>query len=521
MTFDSNRLSIIVPVFNERGTIRTLLARVVLAPIPMQDREIIVVDDGSDDGTREMLQSISADLANTLRPEFEHMGQFPAPSLLKTITLRVVEHPRNLGKSAAVRTGLEHVTGAVTLIQDADLEYDPNDYMNLLAPIVQGQADVVYGSRFQGSTRRVLYYWHSVGNRLLSTLSNLITNVNLTDVETGYKAFRSEVITALNLQAEGFGFEVEVTAKLARLNLRIYEVPITYSGRSYVDGKKIRWWHGVIAIGQILRYGLMPGRALKEGNEQHEALEDLAGVTNLTNHMYQVFKPMLGKTILEVGSGTGNMTAFLLRHGDVVATDINETALERLKTRFGDRGNLKVHTWNLEDPYPGKGTFDTIVCVNVLEHVEDHRAALQNMRKHLKPGGRLILLVPQGMWLYGPFDKKIGHFRRYRKEELEELLVDEGFETRRTFYFNTLGVPGWWVNARVLKRDHLSAGMLRIYERISPPLLALERRFSPPIGLSLIADTVRTDEELATEKPAKSTSRKRRKGHRTRSGQSS
>ncbi|MBR58705.1 MAG: glycosyl transferase family 2 [Myxococcales bacterium] len=521
MTFDSNRLSIIVPVFNERGTIRTLLARVVLAPIPMQDREIIVVDDGSDDGTGSLLESIAADLSSALRPEFEHMGQFPAPSLLKTVSVRVLQHPRNLGKSAAIRTALEHVTGAVTLIQDADLEYDPNDYMGLLSPITQGQADVVYGSRFQGSTRRVLYYWHSVGNRLLSTLSNLITNVNLTDVETGYKAFRSEIITALNLQADGFGFEVEVTAKLARLNLRMYEVPISYSGRSYVDGKKVRWWHGIIAVGQILRYGLLPGRALKEGNEQHEALEDLAGVTSLTNHMYQVFKPMLGESILEVGSGTGNMTAFLLRHGDVVATDINEAALERLKARFGDRGNLDVHTWNLEDPYPGEQTFDTIVCVNVLEHVEDHRAALQNMRKHLKPGGRLILLVPQGMWLYGPFDKKIGHFRRYTKTELEALLVEEGFDTRRTFYFNTLGVPGWWVNARLLKRDHLSAGMLRIYERISPPLLALERRISPPTGLSLIADSVRTDEEMEANAPVQSTRRKRGKNSRTRSGQGS
>lgn len=484
-------MSIIVPAYNERGTLMTILARLVTATLPTTELEVVIVNDGSDDGSRKLLDRFSEDPFEVLHSSMGRLKKRPSKKDLARVRFKVVHHERNQGKTQAIRTALEHVTGAYTVIQDADLEYDPAEIPRLLEPILAGKADVVYGSRFLGASRRVLYFWHAVGNRLLTGLSNLVTNLNLTDVETGYKAFRTDILTAINLKAEQFGFEVEVTAKLARLNVRLYEVPITYSGRSYVDGKKVRWWHGLSAMGQVLRYGLIPGRALKQGNEQQEALEDLAGVTTLTRYMYEAVRPALGDKILEVGAGTGNMTAFLLQHGEVVATDINGSGLHRLTNRFGDRGNLSVFEWDVADPFPQdripQHGFDTVVCMNVLEHIEDDGEALNNMRRCMRPGGKLVLLVPQGMWLYGPFDEKIGHYRRYKKGQLMDLLAKHGFDVSRCFHFNALGVPGWWVNSRILKRDHLSRGLLGVYERISPPILWMEKKVGLPYGISLIS----------------------------------
>ncbi len=229
-------LSVLIPVFNERPTIAEILRRVAAVDI---SKEIIVVDDGSDDGTREYLQQL-------VRREHE-LGD-----------LRLLLHPRNLGKGAAIRTALHSVGGDILLIQDADLEYDPRDYPRLLAPVLEGKADVVYGSRFTGSeAHRVLFFWHMVGNRFLTLLSNMFTNLNLTDMETCYKLFRADVLRRIEIEEQRFGFEPEVTAKAARLGLRIYEVGIGYSGRTYGEGKKIGWKDGVRALYCILKYGLL------------------------------------------------------------------------------------------------------------------------------------------------------------------------------------------------------------------------------------------------------------------------
>jgi glycosyltransferase involved in cell wall biosynthesis len=224
-----------MPVYNEAATVEQMVRAVMAVPLPME-RELIAVDDCSRDGSHDILQRLAAEM--------------PA--------LRVLRHERNRGKGAALRTGFEAATGDYIIVQDADLEYDPREYMNLLGPILDGHADVVFGSRFLGGNgpHRVLFFWHSLGNKLLTLLSNMTTNLNLTDMEVCYKVFRREVLQGLRLREDRFGFEVEITAKVARKGWRIYEVPISYHGREYKEGKKITWRDGVQALWCIIRYRL-------------------------------------------------------------------------------------------------------------------------------------------------------------------------------------------------------------------------------------------------------------------------
>jgi glycosyltransferase involved in cell wall biosynthesis len=227
------KLSVVIPVYNERNTIELLLKRVEAAPY---EKEIILVDDGSTDGTREILERLARDHRDLVR---------------------LFLHAQNRGKGAAIRTAIEHVTGDVAIIQDADLEYDPQDYPALLGPILEGHADVVFGNRFHGGPHRVLYFWHYVGNRFLTNLCNMMTNLNLSDMEVGYKVFRTDVLQRLRLKSDRFGIEPELTVKVAKLGCRIYEVPIAYHGRTYAEGKKITWRDGLAALYCILRFRLL------------------------------------------------------------------------------------------------------------------------------------------------------------------------------------------------------------------------------------------------------------------------
>lgn len=228
-------LSVIVPAYNEAATVDVALRRIRQVPLRL---EIIAVNDASTDGTREILDAAAA----------------------KGLVDRVVHHDQNRGKGAAIRTGIAVATGDVVVVQDADLEYDPADLPNLLVPIRARQADAVYGSRFQGGPHRVLYFWHYVGNRMLTLLSNMFTNLNLTDVETCYKLVRTELLKRLPLTSNRFGFEIEITARLAQARARIWEMPISYSGRTYAEGKKITWRDGFAALFHIVRYNLMVPR---------------------------------------------------------------------------------------------------------------------------------------------------------------------------------------------------------------------------------------------------------------------
>jgi glycosyltransferase involved in cell wall biosynthesis len=463
------RLSVIIPVYNERPTIEECLRRVRAVAL---DKEIVVVDDASTDGTREFLAA------------------FPAEP-----NLRILYQPDNRGKGAAVRRGLQEVTGDVVVIQDADLEYDPQDYHKLIEPIRDGRADVVYGSRFLGWPRRVLRFRHQLANRFLTLLSNLVTDLNLTDMETCYKMMTREVVKSLRLRSDRFGIEPELTSKIARLGFRVYEVPISYHGRDYWEGKKIGWKDGFAAIGTILRYAFVDD----EENEHagYRILQRMQKVSRYNRWMWQELEPYVGRRVLEVGAGVGNMTRFLLRCERVIATDLDAKYLQILHHLFDPYTHVTIGRFDLngrpagaeadgEVALTGTERMDTVVCLNVLEHIEDDEQALRTLYGLLESGGRLLLLVPALRSLYGSLDRALDHFRRYERAEILDKLRRAGFEIETSWFFNLFGVFGWYLNSRVLKRTTFPPVQLTLYDRLVP-LFRLESRWRLPFGMSLIA----------------------------------
>ncbi len=453
-------LSVIIPVFNERLTLREILRRVNEVPI---EKEMIAVDDRSTDGSAAILDELAAVYDN----------------------LQVIHQPQNRGKGAAIRAGIERAAGEIILIQDADLEYNPAEYPQLIAPILEGRADVVYGSRFTGSPRRVLMFWHTLGNRFLTLLSNMVSNLNLTDMETCYKAFRADVIKRLRLASNRFGFEPEVTARMAQLKYRIYEVPISYHGRDYTEGKKINWKDGVSAVWTILKCAVTQPQT----DAGVSTLMTLSGARRFNRWIYETLAPHLGNRILEVGSGLGNITTFLAQREMVLASDISSLYLDFLRNRFGSRPNVKIRYLDLGDvPVEElrRLEVDTVVCPNVLEHIEDDRTTLRRLNEALAPGGKLLLLVPAFQALYGSLDRELGHYRRYSRKELTEKLEAAGFRIAELRYFNAAGIPGWLVNGRLLRRKTLPPVQLKLFNLLLP-LLKMERFFRLPFGLSLIA----------------------------------
>lgn len=461
------RLSVLVPVYNEVATVRRLLEKVQAVPVP---KEVIVVDDCSTDGTAEALAS--------------HQAAHPDTDDWRLVVLR---HERNQGKGAAVRTAITRMTGDIALIQDADLEYDPREYPRLLQPILDGHADVVFGSRFVGSPRRVLLFWHTVGNKLLTLVSNMCTNLNLTDMETCYKVFRADILRRIPLRSNRFGLEPELTAKVAHLRCRIYEVPVAYYGRPYAEGKKIGWTDAVAALWTIVRFAVVPDVGREDPG--YTTLRRVEVLRRYNGFLWDLMQPFIGRRVLEVGAGTGLLTRFLAKREHVLATELDPEYVVLLRRTFADHPNVEIRPLDLnrlgDDGIP-KRTFDTVVCSNVLEHIEDDGRALAAMREVLVPGGRVVLIVPALRGLYGSIDRAIHHHRRYARDELAAKLEAAGLAVEHVSYFNMLGVPGWYLNARVLKRRSVPGVQARINDWLVP-WLRLERRFGPPVGMSLLA----------------------------------
>ena len=443
-------LSILVPVFNEEEFLAAAIRRALAAPLPEGlDSEVVAVDDGSTDCSRDIL----AELA----------GEYPG-------RIRVVYHKQNAGKGAAIRTALEHAAGEFGIIQDADLEYDPAEYPKVLGPLLANKADVVYGSRFLISgERRVIYYWHSLANHFLTTACNMVADLNLTDMETCYKAFRVSLLRSIPIRSNRFGIEPEITIKFAKRQASIYEVPISYYGRTYDEGKKIGARDAISALWVILRGWLTRDIYVDRGAH---ILDSLAGTRRFNRWMADTLRPYIGVRVLELGAGIGNMTQHLSRgRRSYTATDLEEEHIGRLRVRFQGRPNISSRLADLTVPSDFvdlRGRFDTVVCLNVVEHVKDDLLALQNIRSALEPGGRAIILVPQDQAVYGTLDEVLGHFRRYSAEQLGKLMAEAGFEVERIFEFNRVTRPGWWFNGRILKRRSFGRVQLRVFDALVP-----------------------------------------------------
>lgn len=461
------KLSILVPVYNEQFTIQEIVQALLRVSLPDGvKRELIIVDDCSQDRTWGHLEEIRNE-----NPD-----------------IRILRHECNKGKGSAIRTAIAEATGDVIVIQDADLEYDPNDLPLLLRPILDGDADVVYGSRFMTShCRRVLYFWHSLGNRFLTLLSNCATNLNLTDMETCYKMVRADILRSIPIRCNRFGIEPELTAKFARRGCRIYEVPISYRGRTYDEGKKITWWDGIKALATIIRFAKT--NDLYVENAGHDILGRLSHARKFNRWMVDQISPWVGERVLEIGAGMGNITNQLLPREWYTCSDVDSQHLKYLSNVYADNHRVQVKEVDLlrpDDFSKVNGLIDTIVCLNVLEHVQDDEIALHNMCDRLDSGGRLILLVPRSPALFGSLDECLQHYRRYGAQELTEKLERADFAVEKLFTFNRIGVLGWYLNGKVLRRRTFGSMQLRFLDSIVWILRHVDPLFPWP-GLSLIA----------------------------------
>jgi glycosyltransferase involved in cell wall biosynthesis len=466
-------LSILVPVYNEQYLVETSLNRLaVLADCPLLNRvRVIVVNDASKDQSAAALKRFRDSLGQSKLSQFEWI---------------FLEHERNQGKGAAIRTAIPHVDTDLAVIHDADLEYHPDDLPKMIALFLEEDADAVFGSRFLSSDfRRVLMFRHSLGNKFITLLTNLVTDLNLSDIETCYKMVRADILKNIPWESDRFGIEPEITVKLAKRKARIFEVPIRYSGRTYAEGKKITWKDGVKALGALVKYGISD-KIYVADEHGSEILARLNRAPRFTKWMADTIRPYVGDRVLEIGAGIGNLTANLVPRSEYHASDINPQYLDRLETLKQTRPYLQVHYTDAAagETFPA-GRFDTVVCLNVVEHIQNDLAVLTNIRKSLDKDGRAIVLVPNGPGLYGTLDKVLGHFRRYTREQLLDLCRRAGFTVEKMLKFNRIGSPGWWLNGRILKREIFGFWQIKLLNTLVPIVRPIDR-FLPFPHLSWI-----------------------------------
>ena len=469
-------LSVIVPVYNEQYLVATSLARLcVLADSPLlQTVKVIVVDDGSSDGSRETIRYFRSSL------ELQEHNQ--------KLTWVFLEHDKNRGKGAAIRTALAHVDSELVVIHDADLEYHPRDLLQMVELFLYEDADAVFGSRFMpGGYKRALFFRHALGNKLLTFLCDLVCDLNLTDMETCYKMVRTSLLKSIPLVSSTFDVEPELTIKLAKRGSRIFEVPISYSGRTYREGKKLSWRDGLRALWAVSRYAISDQIYAADGHGG-EMLERLNRAPRFNRWMADVIGPYVGDRVLEIGSGIGNMSLQLMPRSLYWATDVSPYYLDYLQKLRATRPYLHVaHTdaTNAES-FPTDVPFDTVVCLNVLEHLQDDMGALGNIRNVLAENGRAIVLVPNGPKLYGTLDEVLGHCRRYTEKQLLEVVQQAGFRVERMLEFNRTGVVAWWLNGQLLRRKTFGLGQVRLLNLLTPVFRLLDPWLPLP-PLSIIA----------------------------------
>jgi SAM-dependent methyltransferase len=484
-------LSVLVPVFNEEHLVSTSLERLmVLETSPLLDRvQVIVVDDCSRDATPDVLRRFEAARAQAPHGKIEWL---------------FLRHEKNGGKGKAIQTALARADCEITVIHDADLEYHPKDLLQIVKVFEEEGADAVFGSRFAGGeSRRVLMFRHELGNRLLTFLTNLVTNLNLTDMETCYKAVRTGLLKSIPILSNDFRLEPELTIKLGKRGARLFEVPISYSGRTYQEGKKINWRDGFKALWAILRFALSD-RIFVPDAYGSQILARISRAPRFSAWMAELIRPLCGSRVLEIGSGTGGLTRHLIPRRRYVASDVNPLYLHTLEALSTDRPYLSVGYCNVGDlaSFPKvEGGYDTVVCINVIEHVEDDGAALTNIRSVLVPGGRALVLVPQGEWNRGSLDDVLGHKRRYSVAGLRAVAERSGFEVKEVRAFNRFGTLAWFLNGKILRRR--SFGLFQVLTlNLIVPVLRVVDRWLPFPALSLMAVLEAKPDSSASATPA-------------------
>jgi SAM-dependent methyltransferase len=477
------RLSVVVPFHNELRALPAMTQRLLAVDFAALgvETELIFVDDGSTDAGPDLLHSLSRD------------------------DVRVLVHERSRGRGAAVKTGLEAATGDVVCIQHADLGYDPADLPALLRPILDGEFQVVYGSRFKGSGSGPPYT-HRLANRLLNLTVNLLFNRYLSDVYTGYKAFTRGALEGLTLTARTAAPELELTAHFLRKGLVIYEVPISYRAPARGQGRRPSLGDGLRAAGVALRYRVRPAptavgplsprapdaRGALDAAEGGGAtihtlgLEDLGAAVRYRRYQFELIEPHLGDSVLEVGAGLGDFATQLTGRKRLVVADSDPFCQWSLRTRLGGRPGVEVQALDLLGEVRVDPPVDSVVAINLLEHIEEDVRALKAMASTVVPGGNVVLLVPGYPSLYGDFDRAVGHVRRYTPTTLRQAVEAAGLQVTTLKPVNLLGGVAWWVAVRMGGRARPTPALVRLYDRLVVPLVrASERRFDPPFGQSV------------------------------------
>jgi glycosyltransferase involved in cell wall biosynthesis len=470
-------LSVLVPVYNEQYLVATSLERLrVLADSPLLTRvQVIVVDDRSTDQTPEVLNRFAVQ---------EGLGG-------GKMSWQFIRHERNQGKGGAVRTAIERADCELSVIHDADLEYHPRDLLRMIPLFLDEGADAVFGSRFMaGEFKRALFWRHTVGNRVLTFLCDVACDLDLTDMETCYKMVRTDLLRTIPLVSRDYRIEPEITIKLAKRGARIYEVPISYTGRTYQEGKKIRWTDGVKALLAILRFRLSDNVFKPDRFGSHVA-ERLRHAPRYTRWIANTVRPYVGDGVLELGAGVGSTTLSLIPRTSYYATDPNPLFLRELEKLRDTRPYLRALQLDPSQTFSGLNgaSFDTVICQNVLEHVQDDAAVLRQCSELLKPGGRVLVLVPQTPKLLGRVDQYLGHRRRYARADVERLATGAGLKLAHLGGVNRAGSAAWWINTRLLRRRQISYFQMKMLDFATPLLRAVDGLLPlPPLTMFAVLE---------------------------------